>query len=237
MRSKGFTLVELSIVLVIIGLLIGGILVAQSMISTAKTQQIIRNLQQYEVAINNFRLNYKKYPGDSSNFIPPGNNDEQLDLGGGGSSSQCNGLLSNSENQQVFAHLVEAGMITGNYVPYSPATACGGPHSDNIADIPGVVEPYTEIEGPATAVLGSKPGIDSYYVGGTWNFSLMVEVMPITELALEAKLGSVPFVGSSIGLANSAGQVGYCSDGDLAVYPCTDSRSVYGQFYYMMALQ
>jgi prepilin-type N-terminal cleavage/methylation domain-containing protein len=38
--QKGFTLVELSIVLVIVGLLTGGILVAQSMVSTAKVENL-----------------------------------------------------------------------------------------------------------------------------------------------------------------------------------------------------
>ena len=57
--KRGFTLVELSIVLVIIGLLIGGILVAQSMISTSKVLRFASDLGRYEVAINNFKQAYK----------------------------------------------------------------------------------------------------------------------------------------------------------------------------------
>ena len=60
--KRGLTLVELSIVLVIIGLLVGGILAAQSMISTAKLQKLVRDLSQYEIATNNFKLNYNYYP-------------------------------------------------------------------------------------------------------------------------------------------------------------------------------
>ena len=65
---KGFTLIELSIVLVIIGLLIGGILVAQSMISSAKLNAFVRQIQQYDIAMSNFQQKYNGIPGDSPLF-------------------------------------------------------------------------------------------------------------------------------------------------------------------------
>lgn len=63
-RRTGFTLVELSIVLVIIGLLIGGLLVAQSLISAAKFQKQIKQLQQYEIATTNFKGQFNCLPGE-----------------------------------------------------------------------------------------------------------------------------------------------------------------------------
>ncbi len=63
--KKGFTLVELSIVLVIIGLLIGGILVAQSMINTTKIQATVRQLGQFDAAVGNFQTTFGFLPGDS----------------------------------------------------------------------------------------------------------------------------------------------------------------------------
>ena len=63
--KKGFTLVELSIVLVIIGLLIGGILVGQSLIESAKTTATLQQLSQFDIAVSNFSTKYKQLPGDS----------------------------------------------------------------------------------------------------------------------------------------------------------------------------
>lgn len=76
--KTGFTLVELSIVLVIIGLLIGGILASQSMISTTKIQKAVRQLQQYDTAIANFYTKYNQMPGDSNLFTPAGDNDKDM---------------------------------------------------------------------------------------------------------------------------------------------------------------
>jgi prepilin-type N-terminal cleavage/methylation domain-containing protein len=67
-RKHGFTLVELSIVLVIIGLFIGGVLVAQSMIQTAKIQAQVRQLGQFDAAVANFRAKYNALPGDNLLF-------------------------------------------------------------------------------------------------------------------------------------------------------------------------
>lgn len=63
---KGFTLVELSIVLVVIGLLIGGILAANSMLSTAKINKFVGQIQHFDIALRNFQNKYKQLPGDGN---------------------------------------------------------------------------------------------------------------------------------------------------------------------------
>ena len=119
--KKGFTLIELSIVLVIIGLLIGGILVAKSMISNAKFQRMIQDMQKYEVSVNLFYSNYKGYPGDSPYFIPPGNGDNSMGNGAAGDGVDCTatGHYANNEGYQVFAHLSQSKMIDKTYSPFS----------------------------------------------------------------------------------------------------------------------
>jgi prepilin-type N-terminal cleavage/methylation domain-containing protein len=65
LSRQGFTLVELSIVLVIIGLLIGGILIGQSLVESAKINAQIKQLQQLDIAAQSFVSKFKYLPGDT----------------------------------------------------------------------------------------------------------------------------------------------------------------------------
>jgi prepilin-type N-terminal cleavage/methylation domain-containing protein len=63
-KLRGFSLVELSIVLVIIGLLTGGILMGQSLIRNAEIQSVITDYQKYRDSALAFRDQYDVLPGD-----------------------------------------------------------------------------------------------------------------------------------------------------------------------------
>lgn len=63
----GFTLIELSIVLVIIGLLVGGVLVGRDLIRAAEIRSTIGDLEKLKTAINTFRVKYNCLPGDCPN--------------------------------------------------------------------------------------------------------------------------------------------------------------------------
>ena len=110
-RRAGFTLVELSIVLVIIGFLIGGILVAQSMISSAKIQAAVSQIQQFDIGVQNFRSQFSALPGDAPAF------------GGNG-----DGVISfdpfNNGHQAIFFGC-EIGNFWGSFLPDEfPTYAC-----------------------------------------------------------------------------------------------------------------
>jgi prepilin-type N-terminal cleavage/methylation domain-containing protein len=63
-HQAGFTLVELSIVLVIIGLIVGGVLVGQDMIRAAEIRSTIAQVESFNTAVNTFRDKYRNIPGD-----------------------------------------------------------------------------------------------------------------------------------------------------------------------------
>jgi prepilin-type N-terminal cleavage/methylation domain-containing protein len=67
MRQKGFTLVEIAIVLVIIGLLLGGILKGQEMITQAKIKNSIADFSGISAAYHGYQDRYRAIPGDDPN--------------------------------------------------------------------------------------------------------------------------------------------------------------------------
>ena len=62
--KAAFTLIEISIVLVIIGLIVGGVLVGRDLIRSAELQTIITDKNKYITAVNTFRTKYNELPGD-----------------------------------------------------------------------------------------------------------------------------------------------------------------------------
>jgi prepilin-type N-terminal cleavage/methylation domain-containing protein len=63
-KQAGFTLVEIAIVLVIIGLLLGGILKGQEMITQAKIKNVINDFNGITAAVNSYQDRYRALPGD-----------------------------------------------------------------------------------------------------------------------------------------------------------------------------
>jgi prepilin-type N-terminal cleavage/methylation domain-containing protein len=64
MKKNGFTLIELSIVLVIIGLIVGGVLVGQNLISAAAVRAQISQIEKFNTATNTFYGKFRALPGD-----------------------------------------------------------------------------------------------------------------------------------------------------------------------------
>lgn len=135
LKTKGFTLLELSIVLVIIGLIVGGVLVGRDMIHAAQLRRVGTDMDKYITAINTFRLKYNCTAGDCPNATDffsgtrNGNGDGVIRFRGGS-------VLGWSEGVDIWNQLGEAG-LTGHY---SLAGAIG-----NDPLIPGVNAPTSSM--------------------------------------------------------------------------------------------
>lgn len=124
---RGFTLIELSIVLVIIGLVIGGILVGQSLIRSAEIKSIFSDVEKLKTAVYSFKSKYAQLPGDINyaSQMWGSASDCRLEQT---TSATCNGnndglirhnssptITSGYEVFLLWKHLANAQMISGNY--------------------------------------------------------------------------------------------------------------------------
>ncbi len=124
MSKKAFSLVELSVVLIIIGLLAGSVSVASRLIEGARLQSVMKELNRIKTASNVFQTTYGALPGDLSNAMDyfSASDCDNID-GGTASNDKCNGDgnalidLSNSETScterhNFWLHLAYAEILT-----------------------------------------------------------------------------------------------------------------------------
>ena len=108
-RQQGFTLVEIAIVLVIIGLILGGILKGQELVDSARVRSISNEISNTRTAWYAFQDRYNALPGDFSRA--------QAQIGASiANNGDGNGRVdTNNEVGGVWDHLAEAGFINGGY--------------------------------------------------------------------------------------------------------------------------
>jgi prepilin-type N-terminal cleavage/methylation domain-containing protein len=117
----GFTLVELSIVLLIIGLIIGGITAGSSLIKQARLRAILSEFNQYKTAVNVFKIQFNALPGDMANatmFWPSTVNGDGNWIIVGYWTVGCEATTCN-ESLHAWEQLALSGILTGSYTGVS----------------------------------------------------------------------------------------------------------------------
>jgi prepilin-type N-terminal cleavage/methylation domain-containing protein len=140
MRNKqsGFTLIEIAIVLVIIGLLLGGVLKGQELITSARVRNLISQQDGIKAAYFGFQDRFRALPGDYSQATQNinqatanGNGDGQIQNGAAAPVPVLAGFQAN-EDIAVWEHLSRAGFINGAYTfnaAYGVGSAAANPYS------------------------------------------------------------------------------------------------------------
>ncbi len=112
-QQRGFTLVEIAIVLVIIGLLLGGVLKGQEMITSAKVRNLADQGSAIKTAFFGFQDRYRAIPGDFSNAQ---NTINGANVGVNNGNGSGNGRVDTANDRGLFwLHLAAAGFLTGDF--------------------------------------------------------------------------------------------------------------------------
>ncbi|PZP87239.1 MAG: hypothetical protein DI582_00260 [Azospirillum brasilense] len=172
--AGGFSLVELSIVLVILGLLTGGILGGQALIRAAELRAVPTELSRYQTASQTFRDKYFAMPGDMANATSFWGKDAAAcngHTGSAGTPGTCNGdgngRLSyaaggsgaTGEYYQFWKQLALAGLIEGTY------TGIAGPNGGGTGGIDHVVgtnAPASKLATAGWSVIYDPTGSSMY---------------------------------------------------------------------------
>ena len=151
-KQAGFTLVEIAIVLVIIGLLLGGILKGQEMISQARIKNAINDFNGVTVAITSYQDRYRALPGDDQNATTrwttqaPGKGNGDGTIAGKYNANDTTGTggapADGKESNLFWQHLRIAGFVPG-------LTTGQGSGTDPLNAVSGIV-------GVETAVVGTN---------------------------------------------------------------------------------
>ena len=165
-KQAGFTLIELAIVLVIIGLLLGGVLKGQELINSAKVKNMARDFQNIQVYMYGYQDRFKVLPGDDHNAAAHvGGTNPANGTQNGVIQGAWNTLVDGDETCAVWEHIRRANLAPGSTAiscaannTYQPRNADGG-----IIGIQSVSTGVPELTGLTGAYVVCSAGILGRY--------------------------------------------------------------------------
>lgn len=197
--QKGFSLTELAISLVVMGLLIAGTLAGQELLKSARIKAAISEVETYKIAVDNFKAIYEALPGDLDNATSfwtsgtaNGNHDGKI------------GDATDTDDTEVYYlwdQLVLARIISGSYNGTGTQAAIGlnVPASEHVSNAGFSLRYYEDLLA-YTDSLGR--GYDGHYIvlggdGADVNQLSTAAITPEMAFSLDAKLdNSEPQTGS-----------------------------------------
>lgn len=165
-RQQGFTLVEIAIVLVIVGVMIGGALKGQEMLTNAKVSKVENDHRSISAAILAYQERYGVLPGDdpmASTRFPGVWTSADNGNGNGAIGGAWNSTNNTLESRKIWKHLRGAGFLKGpvdrsDAAYEQPAHAFGGMigFEQGIYNLPGHVVVFEGLRGNITQLLEAR---------------------------------------------------------------------------------
>ncbi len=114
-KQKGFTLVEIAIVLVIIGILLGGVLKGRELIENAKIANLAKSIEEIRAAVNAYQDRYRAIPGDDKKVDKHITSLASTDAGDGDGRIEGSwySTKDSDESRKLWKHLRAAGFLSG----------------------------------------------------------------------------------------------------------------------------
>jgi prepilin-type N-terminal cleavage/methylation domain-containing protein len=185
-KKQGFTLIELSIVLVIIGLIVGGVLVGQDLIRAAEIRATVGQIEKYNATVNTFRSKYNGVPGDlsSANAVAFGFIARAGSLGRGDNNGLIDGINGASPTSQLFTQesgffwddLTRANLVDGQFTSAADANPVAAIATANV----GAQFPEARLSRGNRVHVGSTGGLNYYMIAGITDVTVTTGAMTLT---------------------------------------------------------